>query len=179
MFITMAWHRLPRSTNHLFRGIAQSIPPSRHALLQTSFLRLRVPPPLVRKFHATDFFSATHRSAMGRPRRDLGWRSPGRWQRWVQRFNSVPPNYLLFGILGINGAIFAAWSYVKMFQVRVLPSLASESCRDHVWLKLRARRTCSIGRPASSGSPGGSKTTLLTATKICTKAGCTLSSCTV
>jgi hypothetical protein len=58
-------------------------------------------------------------------------------------------------------------------------ALASESCRDRVWLKLRARRTWSIGRPLSSGSPGGSKTTLSAATKTCAKAGCTLSSCPV
>ncbi|KAI0254298.1 hypothetical protein BJV78DRAFT_1152427 [Lactifluus subvellereus] len=56
---------------------------------------------------------------MRHPRRDSGWgwESPGGpWQRLVQRFNSIPPNYLLFGILGVNGAVFAAWSYVQMFQ---------------------------------------------------------------
>ena len=77
----------------------------RYALLNNSFiLRSRTSP--VHKFHATSFPSATHRTTT---RRD--WRPPG-------RFDYIPQYYIIFGILGINGVVFAAWSYVRMFHVR-------------------------------------------------------------
>ncbi|KAI0301799.1 hypothetical protein B0F90DRAFT_1816700 [Multifurca ochricompacta] len=50
---------------------------------------------------------------MRHPRRH--WQSLGPFQRFSRRFNNLPSNYLLFGILGINGIIFAAWSYVQVF----------------------------------------------------------------
>jgi len=44
------------------------------------------------------------------------WQPVGPFQRFRRRFDNIPPDYFLFGILGINGAVFAAWSYVQMFQ---------------------------------------------------------------
>jgi len=41
-------------------------------------------------------------------------------ERLGRRFNAIPANYIIFGVLGINGVVFAAWSYVQMFQVRAL-----------------------------------------------------------
>ena len=87
----------------------------RYTLHSTSVSRLHASP--FQKFHVTDLFSATHRDAMRRtPRRH--WQPVGPFQRFRQRFDNIPSNYLLFGILGINGAVFAAWSYVQLFQVR-------------------------------------------------------------
>ncbi|KAF8271790.1 hypothetical protein EI94DRAFT_1720027 [Lactarius quietus] len=40
----------------------------------------------------------------------------GPFQRFRRRFDNIPSDYLIFGILGVNGAVFAAWSYVQMFQ---------------------------------------------------------------
>jgi hypothetical protein len=50
-----------------------------------------------------------------------GWQSPsGPFQRLRQKLDSIPPNYLLYTIIGLNGIVFAAWSYVQMPQVRSL-----------------------------------------------------------
>ncbi|KAH9062084.1 rhomboid-domain-containing protein [Lactarius vividus] len=67
------------------------------------------------KFHATDLFGATHRDALRHAPRGH-WRPVGPFQRFRRRFDTIPPDYIIFGILGINGAVFAAWSYVQMFQ---------------------------------------------------------------
>ena len=83
----------------------------RHALHTTPVSRLRALP--FQKFHATNLFGATHRDAMRR----APWRPAGPFQRFRRRFDNVPSDFLLYGILGINGAVFAAWSYVKIFQV--------------------------------------------------------------
>ncbi|KAF8505516.1 hypothetical protein F5888DRAFT_1604493 [Russula emetica] len=86
----------------------------RYALHNNSFLlRSRAVP--VHKFHATSFPSATHRTGTTHTQRD--WRPPGRLRRFIRRFNSIPQNYILFGILGINGVVFAAWTYVQMYGV--------------------------------------------------------------
>jgi hypothetical protein len=73
----------------------------------------------IQRFHATDLLSATHRSAPRRVRRDWDWKPSGGARR--RRFDAIPANYILFGILGINGVVFAAWTFVYMFQVRVPP----------------------------------------------------------
>jgi hypothetical protein len=66
------------------------------------------------------------------PRRP--WQPAGPYQRFRRRFDNLPSNYLLYGILGINGAVFAAWSYVQMFQVRLPFPLHRRSSRgaEHV-----------------------------------------------
>ncbi|KAH9045669.1 hypothetical protein EDB85DRAFT_2284507 [Lactarius pseudohatsudake] len=88
---------------------------ARYTLHSTSVSRSRASP--FQKFHATDLFSATHRDALRHaPRRH--WPPVGPFQRFRRRFDNTPPDYIIFGILGINGAVFAAWSYVQMFQVR-------------------------------------------------------------
>ena len=86
----------------------------RHALHNNSLLRLPVAP--VHKFHATSFLGATHRTS---PHARRDWRPPGPFQRLIRRFNVIPRSYIIFGILGINGVVFAAWSYVQLFQVRL------------------------------------------------------------
>ncbi|KAI9510432.1 rhomboid-domain-containing protein [Russula earlei] len=77
----------------------------RYALHNTARLCSRVSP--VHKFHATELLGATHRSTARHAHRD---------RKLSQRFNDIPKNYILYGILGINGVIFAAWTYVQMFQ---------------------------------------------------------------
>lgn len=114
MFTVTIWHRVLRPANPVFPNNARIL--QRHSLHNTS----------VYKFRATDFFSATHRTVS---RRD--WQPPGPWQRLSRRFNKIPANYILFGVLGINGVVFAAWSYVQIFQVRLsLPRPFPES-REH------------------------------------------------
>lgn len=81
-----------------------------------SLLRSRVSP--VHKFHSNSFLNATHRTT---PHAHRDWRPPGPFQRFTRRLNAIPPNYILFGILGINGVVFAAWSYVQLFQVTSVP----------------------------------------------------------
>ena len=95
----------------------------RHTLHSTLVSRLRVSP--FQKFHATDLFNATHRDAMRRAPRPVG-----QYQKFRRRFDNLSSNYLLYGILGINGAVFATWSYVQMFQVRSLFPLCPLSSRS-------------------------------------------------
>lgn len=108
MFISTSWRTLLRSANSSHSWFLK-----RHTLHSTSVSRLRASS--FQKFHATDLFSATHKDAMRHaPRRR---RQPlGPFQTFRRRFDSIPPYYLMFGILGINGAVFAAWSYVQIFQ---------------------------------------------------------------
>ncbi|KAN0127052.1 hypothetical protein V8E52_000692 [Russula decolorans] len=99
-----ASHSILRPAIPALRGSSSTRIYLRYALHNNFFLpRSRASP--VHKFHATSFPSATHRTTT-HIRRD--WRPPG----W---FNSIPRHYIIFGILGINGAVFAAWSYVRMF----------------------------------------------------------------
>jgi hypothetical protein len=103
----------------------------RHTLHNTSVSHLRISS--YQKFRATDFLNATFRDAMRHsPRRP--WQPAGPYQRFRRRFDNLPSNYLLYGILGINGAVFAAWSYVQMFQVRLPSPLHHRSSRgaEHV-----------------------------------------------
>ncbi|KAF8485020.1 hypothetical protein DFH94DRAFT_717713 [Russula ochroleuca] len=107
MLIRIASHAILRPAMPAFRSS------STHIFLRHALYNSRVSP--VHKFHATSFLSATHRAA-SHTRRD--WRPPGTFQRVTRRFNTIPPNYIIFGILGINGVVFAAWSYVQLFQGR-------------------------------------------------------------
>ncbi|KAI0002993.1 hypothetical protein BJV74DRAFT_814735 [Russula compacta] len=104
MFTATIWHRVLRPANSVFPNNARIL--QSHALHNTS----------VHKFRATDFFSATHRTASstGHARGDR--KPPGLWQRLSRRFNRIPANYIVFGVLGINGVVFAGWSYVQIFR---------------------------------------------------------------
>jgi hypothetical protein len=109
MLMSTSWRTLLRSPNNA-------------RILKTHTFHTRL---CAQKFHSTEFFSATHRDAMRHdPRRHL--QPVGPYQRFRRRFDNIPSDYILFGILGINGAVFAAWSYVQMFQVRpTFPSTSS------------------------------------------------------
>jgi Rhomboid family len=138
----MVWRCFPRSTTDrlLFRGTVQQILLPRHAhLLRTAVWPLRALTP-VRNFHATDFFSATHRTTVGRPHHRRDWQSPGPLRRLRQKFDAIPPNYLIFCILGINGVVFAAWTYIQMFQVRAPPP--AKSSRPELTLTLAHVHMC-------------------------------------
>ncbi|KAH9963176.1 hypothetical protein BC827DRAFT_1129057 [Russula dissimulans] len=89
----------------------------RYALLHnTARLRSRASP--VRKFYQSDFLSATHSGAARYARTDQ--KPPGSLRR---SFDNIPPNYIVLGILGLNGVVFAAWSYATPYmQVGVPPS---------------------------------------------------------
>jgi hypothetical protein len=87
----------------------------RHALHSTPVAHLRASS--FQKFHATNVFSATFRDAIRHAPRGP-WRPAGPFQRFRRRFDNIPSDFLLYGILGVNGAVFAAWSYVHIFQVR-------------------------------------------------------------
>jgi hypothetical protein len=145
MLIATAWHSVLRPENPASRSIAricQRNAPLRH----TPLLHSRVSP--VQKFHATEFLSATHRSATRRVRRDR--KPPGPLKRLGRRFNAIPANYIIFGVLGINGVVFAAWSYVQMFQVCFLcsPLRPFPACFEP-----SIARTCLTRAPISQGSP--------------------------
>src|SRR5260370_9614931 len=89
----------------------------RHAPHSNSFLlRSRASP--VHKFHATSFPSTTHRTTTHVHRY---WKQSGPFQRLIRWLNFIPQNYILFGILGINRFVFAAWSYIQMFYLRTSP----------------------------------------------------------
>lgn len=103
-------HSILRPATPALRGSSTRIS-LRYALHNNSFLlRSRALP--VHKFHATSFPSATHRTT---PHTSRDWRPPGRFRRFVRRLDFIPQSYILFGILGINGVVFAAWTYVQMF----------------------------------------------------------------
>jgi hypothetical protein len=117
-----ASHSILRPAIPALRGSSSTRIYLRYALHNNFFLpRSRASP--VHKFHATSFPSATHRTTT-HIRRD--WRPPG----W---FNSIPRHYIIFGILGINGAVFAAWSYVRMFYVSLpfVPTTPNSLCAGH------------------------------------------------
>jgi hypothetical protein len=115
MLIPSASHSILRPTTPALRSISTRIS-LRYALQNNSFiLRSRASP--IHKFHATSFPSATHRTTTHTSR---DWRPPGRFRRFIRRFNFIPEYYIIFGILGINGVVFAAWTYVRMFHVRLL-----------------------------------------------------------
>jgi hypothetical protein len=115
MLIPTAWHSVLRPAYLACRSTTRIFP--RNAQLHnTPSLRWRVSS--VQNFHATDLLSATHRSAARRVRRD--WKPPGPFKRLGRRLNAIPANYIIFGVLGINGVVFVAWSYAQMFQVRAL-----------------------------------------------------------
>jgi hypothetical protein len=124
MLIQSASHIL-RPTTTAFRSSSSTYIFLRHALHSNNVL-LRSRVSSVHKFHATSFLSATHRT-IPQARRD--WRPPGTFQRLIRRLNFIPKSYIIFGILGINGVVFAAWSYVRLFQVR-LPCPASPVRRE-------------------------------------------------
>lgn len=129
-----------------------------YALHNKSFLlRSRASP--VHKFHATNFPSATHRTTTHTHR---DWRPPGRFRRFIRRFNFIPPTYIILGILGINGVVFAAWTYVQMFRVRLPPwSLQLRPVLATHSVLCRARHLGMVSHhPTSSGSRAGYKTTL-------------------
>ena len=123
MLIPTPSHGILRPATHALRSGSSTHIYLRYALHNNSFLLCARASP-VYKFHATSFPNATHRTTTY-PRRD--WRPPGPFQRLIRQFNAIPPNYILYGILGINGVVFAAWSYVQMFRVRLPFILASPS----------------------------------------------------
>ena len=125
MHMSTLWRTLLRSTDSSHSIYNNAWILKRHTLHTSSVSRLRAFP--CQKFHATDFFSA-YRDALRRaPRRH--WQPVGPFQRFRRRFDNIPSDYLLFGILGINGAVFAAWSYVQMYQVRPPSPLRRRSSR--------------------------------------------------
>jgi len=120
MLIATAWHSAVRPANSASRTIITRIFPRHAALHNTPPLRWRGTP--VQQFHATDLLSATHKSAPRRVRRDLGsGGGPFNFRRPGRRFDAIPANYILFGVLGINGVVFAAWTFVLMFQGTLQP----------------------------------------------------------
>jgi hypothetical protein len=112
MLIPSASHSILRPATPALRSSSTRLS-LRYALHNNSFiLRSRASP--VHKFHTTSFPSATHRTT---PRTHRDWRPPGRFRSFIRQFNSIPQSFIVLGILGINGVVFAAWSYVQMFRV--------------------------------------------------------------
>ncbi|KAH9894294.1 rhomboid-domain-containing protein [Cubamyces lactineus] len=65
------------------------------------------------QFVASSMFRATHRSGISRGR--SGWSGggggpQGPWQRLRARINAIPTKYVFWGILGLNGLVFASWN---------------------------------------------------------------------
>lgn len=67
--------------------------------------------------------NATHRSRVSRTppgSRQSLQRGPGRpqggggWQNFRERLDALPTGVILWGVLGINGAVFAAWQYTYL-----------------------------------------------------------------
>lgn len=61
----------------------------------------------------------------------------GFWQRLKQQINSINPQFVLWGILGLNGAVFATWYVATANAVCVLISISmrmlqSDHCREWV-----------------------------------------------
>ncbi|KAH9958234.1 hypothetical protein BC827DRAFT_1156918 [Russula dissimulans] len=76
----------------------------KYALLHnTARLHSRASP--VPKFYPSNFLSAAQHA-----RRDQ--KPPGLLRRWS---DNILPNYIVLGILGPNGIVFATWLYVQLF----------------------------------------------------------------
>jgi hypothetical protein len=150
MLVATAWYSVLRPVNPASRTITRIF--QRHALPRAPH---NTPAPRsralrVQRFHTTDFLGATHRSAPRHAHRD--WKPPGPLRTLTRRFNAIPSNYILFGVLGINGVVFAAWSYVLMFQVRC-PFRHSPSQAFEPLDRLLTRLTIPQGSPSISRPP--------------------------
>ncbi|KAI0751388.1 hypothetical protein C8Q80DRAFT_1309134 [Daedaleopsis nitida] len=66
------------------------------------------------RFVSSKVANATHRSGIGRTSRGGGYQggggSQGPWQSFRDRINSIPHNYIFWGIIGLNGAVYAVWN---------------------------------------------------------------------
>ena len=80
---------------------------------------LRTPPPSqeqsIFKFVASSIARATHRSGINRGSSGgyRGYNSGpnGPWQRLRDRINAIPNNVIFWGIIGLNGLVFASWNF--------------------------------------------------------------------
>ena len=120
---------------------------------------------VLQMFTPSRSWNATHR---GRTPGGLGPSSAPRlphfgfWQRISQRINRIPPNVIFWGILGINGAVFALWQvanaqYVNHDPLQMFGQMADVSsnlvsnnqeihpCWDSCFsISPRARGTCTM-----------------------------------
>ncbi len=96
----------------------------------------RTPPSTLREQSILQFLSsrlaqATHRSVIrgGRAGGSYGGGPQGPWQRLRARINAIPSNYIFWGIIGLNGLVFASWNlaWIKYVspQVRWVVSVIS------------------------------------------------------
>ncbi|OJT13556.1 hypothetical protein TRAPUB_9910 [Trametes pubescens] len=81
----------------------------------------RTPPSTLREQSILQFLSsrlaqATHRSVIrgGRAGGSYGGGPQGPWQRLRARINAIPSNYIFWGIIGLNGLVFASWNLAWM-----------------------------------------------------------------
>ncbi|KAH9853736.1 hypothetical protein C2E23DRAFT_727964 [Lenzites betulinus] len=101
------------------RVCLSTTPPTLNTLSATRTVHtLRVPPPALRQQSVWHFLSsrlaqATHRSGISRgapPGGGYGGGPHGPWQRFRARINAIPSNYIFWGIIGLNGVVFATWN---------------------------------------------------------------------
>ncbi|KAI0069030.1 rhomboid-domain-containing protein [Artomyces pyxidatus] len=68
------------------------------------------------RFRPTGFVNATHRDL--RPRASASSRFSqhpgGPWQRFTRGFDRIPSDFLFYGIILANGAVFASWQYATV-----------------------------------------------------------------
>ncbi|KAI0829477.1 hypothetical protein BC628DRAFT_1315061 [Trametes gibbosa] len=99
-------------------GFSARQPTSNSLFAARAIHALRVPPPALREQSVWHFLSsriaqATHRSGIRRGAPlggGYGGGGGGPWQRFRARINSIPNNYIFWGIIGLNGAVFATWN---------------------------------------------------------------------
>ncbi|KAI0650046.1 hypothetical protein C8Q79DRAFT_363814 [Trametes meyenii] len=63
------------------------------------------------QFLSSRISQATHRSGISRGRVSGGYGGgpQGPWQRFRARINAIPSDYIFWGIIGLNGVVFASW----------------------------------------------------------------------
>ncbi|KAI0637835.1 hypothetical protein C8Q77DRAFT_1166074 [Trametes polyzona] len=96
-------------------------------LTQLAIRAFRTPSSELRQQSVWHFLSsrisqATHRSGISRGRSGGGYGGgpQGPWQRLRARINAIPSNYIFWGIIGLNGVVFATWqlAWVKYQSTR-------------------------------------------------------------
>ncbi len=139
--------RLCASARHSTLGAAGT--------LRQPLTLLRTPPvsqdQSIFKFVADRIARATHRSGINRSSGGGGYgggynNDPnGPWQRLRNRINAIPGGVIFWGIIGLNGLVFASWNFAwaKYVSLDAMPP----SIPPPFWLMRLGGLTAKYGRP--------------------------------
>ena len=109
--------RLPSVRRSIAQSVTQSRPPLPLPLPQLSLPK----PPSILQFISSRTWSATHRSGSASSRARNPFQPPrprSFWQRFRDAVNAIPYKVVFWGVLVINGVVYASWNYAYAAYVR-------------------------------------------------------------